>query len=182
MSGLRRGAKRIMSLLNWRQAPTVISINQGLSQYTSGDMELVANVWPIYDAATRLVLRYLMRAYAIEAPDEAISSTLRALALSDFRLARAFPIPRRFVTTSKFGSLEGCVDLAGFHEHQAAIIAPAFEALERSFPKPQGVSLTASDGEPRSVGAIPHFPPEPYLLVTSLLETSGGQLIPQIQA
>jgi hypothetical protein len=76
-------------------------------------MELVANVWPVFDADTGVVLRFFIRGYCMDAPDPVISATLRALAATDFRLAQVFPIPHRFSVTSPFGSLQGCVTLAG---------------------------------------------------------------------
>jgi hypothetical protein len=33
-------------------------------------------------------------------------------------------------------------------------------------------------GDARGIGRIPNFPPEPYLLVSTLLETDDGQLLP----
>jgi hypothetical protein len=142
-------------------------------------MELVANVWPVFDGNTRIVQRFLARAYAMEASDETISATLKALAPSDFRLAKAFAIPERFTVVSKYGSLQGAVTLGDFHEYSAAILAPAFEAIEADFARLQGIAIPTS-GAPIGIGIIPKFPGEPYLLVTSLLETATGALVPQL--
>lgn len=142
-------------------------------------MELVANVWPVFDGNTRIVQRFLARAYAIDASDETISLTLKALAPTDFRLAKAFAIPQQFAVVSKYGSLRGAVTLGDFHERQAAILAPAFEALEADFARLQGIAI-APGGDPAGIGIIPKFPSEPYLLVTSLLETPTGKLVPQL--
>ncbi len=143
-------------------------------------MELVANVWPVFDENTRLVLRYFMRAYLINATDAVISATLRALAPTDFRLARVFSIPPRFQAVSEHGALSGCVTLADFRDHQADILGPAFEDLEKDYAVLQGMSITNSDAEPIGVALMPRFAPQPYLVVTALLETPDGRLIPQL--
>jgi len=141
-------------------------------------MELTANVWPVVDAATGFVLRFLMRAYALEASDEVISRTLRALAPTDFRMARPFQVPECFIMTSEHGTLPGCVTITKFHEHQGAILEGAFRSLEEEFAKLQGIDV--SGAQTVGIGLIPRFPPAPYLLVTSLLETVDGRLVPSI--
>ena len=143
-------------------------------------MELTANVWPVVDAATGFVLRFLIRAYALDASDEDISRTLRTLAPTDFRMARLFPVPERFVMVSEHGSLRGCVTIRQFHEDQGAILEGAFRALEEDFVKIQGIDVTGD--QTIGIGLIPHFPPNPYLLVTSLMETADGTLVPVIAA
>lgn len=143
-------------------------------------MELAANVWPVFDEDTGLVLRFFARAYAIEASDSEISRTLHALAPTDFRLAQLFPVPSTFSVTSQFGTLQGCVTLAGFHEDQAAILAAALSKMEEGFAPLQAVSTATPDTMPMGLSLMPRFPAEPYVLVTSLLETRDGQLVPQI--
>lgn len=143
-------------------------------------LELVANVWPVVDAGTGVVLRYFMRAYAMDAPDEVISATLRALAPTDFRLARMFRIPQHFTVVSEYGQLEACVLIEDFHRYQDEILAPAFTALEKDFARLQGIGALATAGELVGVGIIPRFPAEPYLVVTSLLELPQGELVPQV--
>jgi hypothetical protein len=145
-------------------------------------MELAANVWPVVDVRTGLVLRYFVRAYAIEGPDDVIGATLRALAATDFRMARMFRIPRNFRVASEHGTLNGCVTIADFHNHQAAILEPAFSELEDSFARLQGIAQSGIGREPIGVAISPTFPKEPYLVVTILIETADGQLIPQAPA
>lgn len=142
-------------------------------------MELVANVWPVVDAGTGLVLRYFIRAYAMDAPDDVISATLRALAPTDFRLARMFTIPQRFTVVSEHGQLQGCVSIRDFHRYQEEILIPAFTALEKGVAPLQGIGESL-DGQTVGVSVTPRFPAEPYVVVTSLLELSQGQLVPQI--
>jgi hypothetical protein len=142
--------------------------------------ELVANVWPVVDAATGTVQRFMMRAYALEAPDDIISQTLRALARSDFRMAQVFAIPERFVLVSSHGRLNGCVTIGAFQEHRASIIEPALEELEKGFTRFQGIITHGPMDHPVSVAWMPRFAAAPYLVVTVLLETADGQLIPQI--
>lgn len=143
-------------------------------------MELTANVWPVVDDSG-LVLRYLMRAYAMEAPDDVIGRTLLALAKTDFLMARAFPIPERFEIATEHGTMPSCVVLADFHEYQAVIIAPGLAELEKGFAKLQGISVDTPNSTPMGLNSIPRFPNEPYLVTTTLVETAAGRLIPQIR-
>jgi len=143
-------------------------------------LELVANVWPVVDEGTGLVLRYYMRAYAVDAPDEVISETLRALAPTDFRLARMFRIPKRFAVVSEHGQLDACVSIGDFRRYQEEILTPALAQLEEESAKLQGIRANPATGEVVGASVIPRFPTEPYLVVTALLETPDGELVPQV--
>ncbi len=140
-------------------------------------MELVANVWPVVDQQALLVQRFMIRSYAVEADDAAISGMLTILAPTDYLMARVFPIPPRFRQVSPHGELVGCVSLPQFHDRQSDILEPAFRALEADHAKLQGISVTGP--QPVGTGKIPRFPEDPYLVVTVLLETPDGRLIPQ---
>jgi hypothetical protein len=140
-------------------------------------MELVANVWPIVDQSG-LVLRFLMRAYAMEASDETISDTLRALAQTDFVLGRAFVIPKQFTVVSEHGTISGCVDIGDFTRHQGIILDAAFRALEKEFAKSQGIRLAENDSHAIDINKLPSFSHAPYLVTTTLFESSDGQLTP----
>ena len=141
-------------------------------------MELVANVWPVADQSTGLVQRFMMRAYAVDADDATISDLLTTLAPSDYLMARVFPIPRQFREVTAHGDLTGCVSLSLFHQYQFAILEPAFRTLEADHAKLQGISTTG----PQPVGIVesPTYPENPYLVVTVLIETPDGRLIPQL--
>jgi hypothetical protein len=123
-----------------------------------------------------------IRAYAIEGPDSLIGATLRSLAATDFRMAHMFRVPNNFQVASAHGTLGGCVTIGDFHQHQAAILAPGFVELEDSFARLQGIALAGTDEEPVGVAISPRFPNAPYLVVTTLIETPDGQLIPQTRA
>ena len=142
-------------------------------------MELVANVWPVVDEQAMLVQRFMIRAYAVEADDAAISALLTTLAPTDYLLARVFPIPARFRQVSPHGELVGCVSLTQFHQQQFSILEPAFRALEADHAPLQGIAVTGT--QPVGTGKIPRFPENPYLVTTVLLETPDGRLIPQIE-
>jgi hypothetical protein len=145
-------------------------------------LELAANVWPVVDSAAGVVLRYFVRAYAMDAPDEIIAATLRALAATDYRLAHMFSIPRRFRLVSEHGELRGCVTIGDFHRHQETILTPAFADLEKEFAKLQGIAISEDDDQLVPIVVIPRFPTEPYLVITSLLEMPDGDLVPQIRS
>lgn len=141
-------------------------------------MELVANVWPVVDEGAGLVQRFFMRAYAMDCDDHIISAVLKALAPTDFRIARAFRIPERFKLTSEHGTMSGVVTIGVFQQDIQSIIEEAYRDLENDFTKVQGIDM--SSGTPKLVNVIPRFPDDPYTTVTVLIETSNGQLIPQV--
>jgi hypothetical protein len=141
-------------------------------------MELVANVWPVVDVGTGLVQRYFMRAYAMDAEDRVISTVLKALAPTDFRIARAFKIPTRFKVTSEHGTLSGAVPVSTFQHDMQTILEEAYRSLENDYVKLQGIDM--SSGSPRPVNVIPRFPSNPYAVTTVLIETQDGQLNPQV--
>lgn len=141
-------------------------------------MELVANVWPVVDEGTGLVQRYFMRAYAIDAEDRVISTVLKVLAPTDFRIARAFKVAARFKVTSEHGTLNGAVPVGVFHQNMQTILEEAYRSVENDYVKVQGIDM--SSGSPKPVNVIPQFPNAPYTVTTVLIETSDGQLIPQL--
>ncbi len=144
-------------------------------------MELVANIWPVVDGASGIVLRFFVRAYAIQADDNVISQTLRALAPTDFRIARMFRIAQAMTIVSEHGMLEGAVTVGDFQEYREMILRPAFRELEVDFARLQGIAMGKSDKEPLGIALIPRFPEEPYVVVTMLIEGQDGQLAPQLR-
>jgi hypothetical protein len=140
-------------------------------------MELVANVWPVVDAPTGLVIRFFIRAYVMDASDDVVSRTLHALAPSDFRVAQLFPVPRQCSVTSERGTLKGCITIGDFRDHQAVILENAFRVVEGQFARLQALA-DEGDSQITGVSLIPRFPTNPYVLLTPLLETSDGNLIP----
>lgn len=145
-------------------------------------MELIANIWPVVDARTGIVLRYFARAYAIAAPDEVIREVLRALAPTDFRIAQMFTIPRRLSLTSEHGTIVGAVDVAGFQAHSSLILESAFRELETGFAPRQGLAVEGPEDGVAAIGIIPRFSEEPYLMFTALLEMPDGRLVPQVSS
>ena len=141
-------------------------------------MELIANVWPVIDEGTGLVQRFFMRAYAMDSDDHIISAVLKALAPTDFRIARVFRIPERFSLASEHGTMSGVVTIGVFQQYIQSIIEEAYRDLENDYAKVQGIDM--SSGTPKTVNVIPRFPDDPYTTVTALIETSNGQLIPQV--
>jgi len=141
-------------------------------------MELVANVWPVVDEGTGLVRRYFVRAYAMDAEDRVISTVLKSLAPTDFRIARVFKIAARFQFTSEHGTLSGAVPVGAFHQQMQTILEEAYRTMENDYVKVQGIDM--SSGSPMPVNVIPRFPNNPYTVTTVLIETLDGQLIPQM--
>ncbi len=66
--------------------------------------------------------------------------------------------------------------LGGFHEQTFQVLEEAIPALERDYPRLQGIAMPG--GEPLGVGVLPRFAPDPYLVVTTLVETPDGRLLP----
>ena len=138
-------------------------------------MELVANLWPIVDSQSQLILRFAVRAYAMDAPDSVIASTLKSLASTDFVLARQFPVPKFFTFQTEHGKLPGAVSVQNFNFMQSAIIEDAIAALNDELPILHGVGV--DDGGKPFENRIPvSFPAEPYLVVTFLIEDTAGNL------
>lgn len=159
-----------MALARW----TVAS----LGETDDIDMELAANVWPIADNDTKIVTRFLARAYAFEASDDAIARTLEVLSATDYLLARMFRIPEHLTLVSQFGSLRGAVELSVFHEMLHQLVEPALMELEADYLRIQGFRYTDPEAEPVPVIRIPRFPKEPYLVVTTVLDMDDGTLRP----
>ncbi|NWK54977.1 hypothetical protein HW115_05110 [Verrucomicrobiaceae bacterium N1E253] len=141
-------------------------------------MELVANIWPIVDEQSGLIYRILARAYTLEAPDDVISSTLKALAPKDYHLASSFALTARFRHVTEHGTLEGCLHISDFATYESMIIVPIIEQLEGQFAKLQGVNM--STGEPIAVAHIPRFGKEPYVITTFVMESINGELTPSL--
>lgn len=141
-------------------------------------MELVANVWPVVDEGTGFVQRYFARAYAIDAEDQVISIVLKALAPTDFRIARDFKIPDRFKHNSEHGTLSATVTIGQFQEYIQTILEATYRVLENDYVKVQGIDM--SSGTPKLVNIIPRFPSEPYTVITALIETADGRLLPKL--
>ena len=140
-------------------------------------MELVANVWPVVDVRTGSVLRFFMRAYLLPPSDAVISTTLRALSGTDFRLATMFAIPERFTLVSEFGGLEGCVTIDDFRHYLSDILEPAMASLEGEYAELQVIGMLQE--KLTGISHMPRFPAEPYLVITPLLEMPDGTLHPQ---
>lgn len=143
-------------------------------------MELTANIWPVVDGHTGIVLRYFARAYALEGSDEQIGTTLRALALADFRMARVFRVPKHIVLVSEHGEMRGAVTIGGFQEQLDKIIRSSLIDLERDFAKFQGVDQPMDGAMLSNVVTVPRFGESPYLVVTTLIEDEHGRLTPQV--
>jgi hypothetical protein len=139
-------------------------------------MELVANFWPVIDESTGIIIRYFMRAYAMDSADEEISATLRALAPTDYTLATMFRIPCRFTVVSEHGAIDGAILPKDFEVHQGAIMTEAFPELEKQFSTFQGIASDAR-GQLLSVVEQPLFPKDPYIVTTTLVERTDGRLV-----
>ncbi len=144
-------------------------------------MELAANVWPVVDADTGIVLRFFMRAYAMTGDDEVISRTLLALAPADYHVARVFRIPLAMQIASEYGTLKGARPIGEFHERRDVILDSAYRELEADFAKLQGIVVEDFDEGALGIAMIPRFPVDPYLVVTILIERPDGQLVPQLR-
>ena len=138
-------------------------------------MELAANLWAIVDSQSQLILRFAVRAYAMDAPDSVIASTLKSLANTDFVLARQFPVPKCFTLQTEHGPLRGAVTVPDFNVMQATITEDALKALETESPVLQGVGVDAT-GKPFHRRIPMRFPAEPYFVVTFLIEDTAGNL------
>ena len=141
-------------------------------------MELVANIWPVVDQNTWIVQRFLIRAYAMAATDEEISTILTTLARSDYRTAPSVAIPYAFKLSSEHGDIAGAISIAGFHKYVGYIIEGALRTIEQSFAELHNYGLN-SEGKPQPLEAL-KFPDNPYCVTTALLEYPSGELKPHL--
>jgi hypothetical protein len=138
-------------------------------------MELVANIWPIVDEVSSLIQRFAARAYALDAEDSVIASTLKTLANSDFMIARQFAVPERFTVVTEHGTLKGVITVDQFNQHQPDVIEEALKELQSEKRPLQGIGFD-SKSKPFYKQVDITFPAEPYLAVTFLLEDKLGNL------
>lgn len=142
-------------------------------------MELVANLWPVIDLRTGIIQRFYARAYAMDATEEVVGATLRALSLTDFRAARMFVIPESIRIVSARGTIAGAIDSRGFQALSESIVSEALRELERELPGAFGLDVSrGGDGTP-----VPHaarFPASPYVCITWLMEAPDGTLTPRL--
>lgn len=141
-------------------------------------MELVANIWPIVDQQTGIVQRYLIKAHAMSATDQEISTVLTTLARSDYRTAHPFKIPNKYKLTSEHGTILGAIPIGLFHEEVNSIVECALSTIERSLTQIHNYGIDI-DGNPRLYETL-RFPDNPYFVTTSLLESPSGELKPQL--
>jgi hypothetical protein len=142
-------------------------------------MELVANIWPIFDKPTGVIHRFAARAYAIQGDDSAIGATLRNVAQSDYVLAKQYLIPKRFTLVSPHGKMKRAVLPDTFNANTPNIIEDALRDLEKSFPPMYSVVLNRK-GAPYNKLIKITFPEIPYLVVTFLAEDHKGRLTPNV--
>ena len=138
-------------------------------------MELALNLWPIFDAQTELVQRFAARAYAFDSDDIVISNTLRALANTDFVLARQFPIPKNYILVFGERKVEGAVFPSDFNRCQSSIVEEALQFLEDDLPMFHGIFVDQQgEAAPRRIKVS--FPKAYYFVVTWLIEDAAGNL------
>lgn len=140
-------------------------------------LELVANIWPIFDELTGMIQRIAARAYALPgANDRLISAVLTQLALTDFNLAKQFKISDRFIVSTSYGKVAGCVQVSAFNQHEDVILQPIYDALTEDRPKVIGIALAS--GTPTAVRPFLQFADSPYRVITFLQEDFKGNLTP----
>ncbi len=150
-----------------------------MSSESTVQLELVANIWPIVDATSGYIQRIAARAYALPAgDDELISRVLTALAVTDFPLAKQYPISQRFKWISEYGELSGIVSVDEFNRHDLLIITPVLDDLAGDRPEIVGIAMV--NGEPKGVRPKLQFARNPYTVTTFLIEDADGNLYPQV--
>jgi hypothetical protein len=141
-------------------------------------MELVANIWPIVDQETGIVQRYLIKAYALSATDQEISTVLTTLARSDYRTAHPVKISDKYMLTSEHGNISGAIPISTFHQEVNSIVEGMLSTIEHSLTEIHNYGVDMN-GNPRQFDPV-KFPENPYFVTTSLLESPSGELKPQL--
>lgn len=139
-------------------------------------MELVANIWPVVDQETKIVQRFYIKAYAMDASDDEISMVLSTLARCDYRTAECMPIPQRFILNNGGHQINAATSIHQFQESLYSIIEDALVQLEDNFSDMKYCGCDY-EGNPRQPEAL-RFPDEPYFVTTVLMEDSFGKMTP----
>ena len=141
-------------------------------------MELVATVWPIVDGETGVVQRYLIKAYALAATDEEISTVLTILARSDYRTAHPVKLPDRYKMVFDQGTILGALPIGAFQQDVSTIIESELKNIEKTSAQIPNYGADI-DGNARNPEPL-KFPDNPYIVTTVLLESVTGELRPQL--
>ncbi|MDY0207402.1 MAG: hypothetical protein RBR82_12385 [Pseudomonas sp.] len=141
-------------------------------------MELVANIWPIVDQDSGVVQRYLIKAYALGATDDEISTVLTTLARYDYRTAHPVVIPEKHKLVFGGGTISGALSIGAFQQNLSTIIEPELRKLEKSLTEIHNYGVDMQ-GNPRVPQPL-RFPETPYFVTTVLLESSKGELLLQL--
>lgn len=137
-------------------------------------MELVANIWPIVDQDSGVVQRYLIKAYALDATDEEISTVLMTLARSDYRTAHPVAIPEKHYIVFGSETISGALPIGVFQQDLSFIVEPELRKLEKSLTEIHNYGVDMQ-GNPRVPQPL-RFPENPYFVTTVLLESPTGEL------
>jgi len=138
--------------------------------------ETCLNIWCIVDETTGVVYRIAARAYVLKGPDPYKSETLKRLSSADFHLARDLPVLSKFRTRIVDGAGQEREVNGLFPSDVNAMFANILDMvckeLEHEFP----TRLVADVNKPRlyQMG----FSPQPYYVLTYLIENARGDLVP----
>lgn len=141
-------------------------------------MELVANIWPIVDEETGVVQRYLIKAYALAATDEEISTVLATLARTDYRTAHPVLLPERYKIVFDQGTILGALPIGTFQQDVSTIIESELKNIEKTFAQLPNYGAD-TNGNAKKTTPL-KFSDNPYIVTTVLLETATGELHPQL--
>lgn len=136
--------------------------------------EVVVNLWYFVDEETTAVYRLAGRAYAMNGTDSQKLSLLHTLATTDFHVAKAFPVPKRFVTVVDGRKLEGVTgpDIAA--QDPGSLFKEVIDDIEADLPQ----QMRAIDGDPSTYKL--KIPENPLMVCTCVIERTDGTLQPRV--
>lgn len=136
-------------------------------------IELIANLWAIYDAESGYVYALSGKAYTVDGSDEEKLTILKSLARTDYKTAKRLQVPSRFGVQFSDGTVKANVTyLNAIADPNAELFAEVFKSLERDLPP----VLCWERGE--LVERKQCFPESPLTVVTALYEDEQGNITP----
>jgi hypothetical protein len=133
--------------------------------------EVIMNLWCIYDQQDKLIYGLAGRAYYVTGTDEEKTSLLKALALTDYVLARRLPVPERFTAELNGELVGGLCSLNELNNPATTLFAEMYDELQQEIDSKYNGSRNEEAPDESLI-----IPSNPLYLVTALVEEDDGTL------
>jgi hypothetical protein len=99
------------------------------------DLEVIVNLWYTMDAEHGYVYSLSGRAYAVSGTEEEKLNVLRALAPTDYLMAKQLPVPKNYRLVSEHGEIKGIAYPQDVQAHRTTIFESIYKELEAEIPR-----------------------------------------------